>query len=561
MNNERKGPQRPRLTIVETGPSVEPSQEAFAAAWALLGWACHDKDKTGIDHVCSLDPEVWPDKDTHAVAAAVCELVDEGNTGGLWLYDVPTRAARHGLSMGIASFSDAVAPEHWEKATSTHRLVDTLKADYSRRLRIDRTRLLARMAESDIPPEEWRVLVGDTDLTEGLPEPTPYLKPLTNLYELAAIPMKWAFRETIPSGVVTVLCSPGGVGKSRFMIGLALSSVLGREVFPSFHPDRSGPVVLLSAEDDRAHVARTIVGYCADHHLSRDEVEEACGVRLLVRDEAPDDLIVVDRKTGQMKRTGAYKTLRDQCAKVKPALVIVDTMSRHIGSLNENVNTEVSVLIRAFEDIAKDTDAAVVILHHENKAAFNRARNDGPKPPPDMGAVRGATVITGNIRCLWQMDKVSDDVLKVYNTKLSGFRKHTPVALRFLQSGSLKEISEEEADQCQDAPKKAKGQGWRDPLALAETIRQYLAANPNRDINVTVLCLRNGVDGKHAYDFLQKRYGDCSREVLKEAVEMGLNKRVLSTEERRTKKGDLSTFLVPGTPVQSDFEDDESEVF
>jgi len=71
-------------------------------------------------------------------------------------------------------------------------------------------------------------------------------------------------------------------------------------------------------------------------------------------------------------------------------IIIIDTM-RRFHSADENSSSAMATLIAVLEEIAHKTGAAVLFLHHTNKAALG---GDGD----NQGASRGSSVLVDNAR-------------------------------------------------------------------------------------------------------------------------------------------------------------------
>jgi hypothetical protein len=64
----------------------------------------------------------------------------------------------------------------------------------------------------------------------------------------------------------------------------------------------------------------------------------------------------------------------EQATGVKIGLIVLDTFVDFLGDAEENSNTELRQVMRAIQLIARDLDAAVVIVHHMGKDASKGAR-------------------------------------------------------------------------------------------------------------------------------------------------------------------------------------------
>ena len=161
--------------------------------------------------------------------------------------------------------------------------------------------------------------------------------------------------EAFLAGTVGVLVSPGGSGKSMLALQIAQAIAVGNAPIVGANSECQQPtkVVMLAGEDPPIVV----------HHRLRS------AGRLLSRDE---QLLAV-KNLQILSFLGVEKNLFDM-AFVKlvyaacdgARLVIIDTLRRfHDGE--ENDNGAMSRLVNAIELIAKNTGAAVLLLHHTGK--------------------------------------------------------------------------------------------------------------------------------------------------------------------------------------------------
>lgn len=187
-------------------------------------------------------------------------------------------------------------------------------------------------------------------------------------------------------GTVGGLISPGGVGKSFWALGAALSvaspaggALMGFDVMP-------GRVVFLSAEDDEYAFGRRLQAYGAVHpKLAKRALGltyyNCLGRNLDVCDDATLDALC---EAGQGAR-----------------LVVLDTLSR-FHSLDENVARDMKLLISRLEQVAQLTGAALMYLHHTSKASVTGGQGAAQQ------AARGSSVLVDNARWAAFLEPMSE---------------------------------------------------------------------------------------------------------------------------------------------------------
>jgi hypothetical protein len=70
----------------------------------------------------------------------------------------------------------------------------------------------------------------------------------------------------------------------------------------------------------------------------------------------------------QASNLGAWATLRDACARIGPALVVIDTQARVTVGMEENSSKDMGLYIEAVRSIREVTGACVLSIHHTGRA-------------------------------------------------------------------------------------------------------------------------------------------------------------------------------------------------
>ena len=200
---------------------------------------------------------------------------------------------------------------------------------------------------------------------------------------------------SLPRGRLGILSGAGGAGKSWWALEAIFQVAAGR--FCDFSlgggtaQGMCGPVLYLSLEDEQDIIHERLY---ALHELWRHDEERSAWLDDLadlvhIYPVAGRGIVLLDEDANQ---TAAWGDLRRLVLERGDGLrlVVVDTLRRaHDG--DENSNGVMSKVLRHFEALARESGAAILILHHENKAAL------GDK---DAGtaALRGASALVDNAR-------------------------------------------------------------------------------------------------------------------------------------------------------------------
>lgn len=184
------------------------------------------------------------------------------------------------------------------------------------------------------------------------------------------------------AGTVGVLAAAGSTGKSYWSLEAAMgvcspeadSALLGLGV------QGHGRVVVLNAEDPEIILQHRL--HAIGQHLNpvaRDAVADYLTLIPLVG-RGPDLLSQLWVDAVCIAGEGAR-------------LIVLDTLSRwHKG--DENSNKDMGQVLAALDLIARQTGAAVLVLHHVGKQSAREGRQQ------EQQATRGASAITDN--CRWQ---------------------------------------------------------------------------------------------------------------------------------------------------------------
>lgn len=252
---------------------------------------------------------------------------------------------------------------------------------------------------------------------------------------------------SFPAGCVGVLSGAGGTGKSMLALQLLYMVAAGNGCDFSLQsgawqqPENTpSKVILLSAEDTENIVHHRM--HAIHEYFNRDEIRSRWTNDLL-------DLIQISPLVGtgfslmdsHGCKTSWYARTLEACRDSR--LVIIDTMRRSHDA-NENDNGMMSIFLKLAESLAKETGAAIILLHHENKAGMGD-ENAG------SGALRGASAIVDNSRWVGRVQKMTENDAKTHkitNEDRKWFMKLTlektnygpplePVWLKRLEGGVL----------------------------------------------------------------------------------------------------------------------------
>ncbi|MBC3243668.1 AAA family ATPase [Pseudomonas lurida] len=204
------------------------------------------------------------------------------------------------------------------------------------------------------------------------------------------------------AGTVGALVAPGGTGKSFWALqaAIAVACHVPQGNLLGIDPPSNGPVVYLALEDMEQVLAHRIyaIGQCirkqSKHSEDAAEALDSIAGNLTIEP-------MMGKRLDVMTNEGLEAVLKLQEA---PRLIVLDTVSR-IHGLDENSNSDMSLLISRLEELAIKSGAAVLFIHHVSKAS----RRDGQL---DQYSSRGASALIDNGRWCGYLTQMTEDEAK-----------------------------------------------------------------------------------------------------------------------------------------------------
>ncbi len=213
------------------------------------------------------------------------------------------------------------------------------------------------------------------------------------LLEPGHIPLtKWLIHPIMIQGEVTLLVGPGGVGKSAWLIALAVHAALGK---PFAHHSVPEPfdVMLYNPEDSRAIISGRAEVTCTAYNIDYNLVMQHFNV--LSQDNKMLALVeLYERKMRVPPETVQY--LADFKAKHPNCrAMFFDPLRKMLRGINENDNAQMSEAMSHINAIAYSLDVAIVLAHHTPKNLLGRKDLDADSPDLSVGA--GSVVSSSRI--------------------------------------------------------------------------------------------------------------------------------------------------------------------
>ncbi|MBB6260664.1 hypothetical protein FHS77_001198 [Paenochrobactrum gallinarii] len=247
----------------------------------------------------------------------------------------------------------------------------------------------------------WKSMAGITKLSAPV---APHLLAVPPPFSSTAVVFsniphrQWLYGTDLVRGEITLLASPGGIGKSSLAIGIAVSTATGRPLLGDAIFGRELKALYVNGEDSRTEMLRRIQSFCLAHGLTEHDLSR---LHLLgAGDGAVQSLSFLrsDKGASIVDLTGFVK-LRALLSSIQPDVVILDPLVVFCGGGNLNDNAAMSGVLRSLKQIANEYDCAILVIHHTKKGA-------------DLGsaeAIGGASAIVNLARRALMAVAMSDD--------------------------------------------------------------------------------------------------------------------------------------------------------
>ncbi len=366
--------------------TVEPGQPVYLAEGIASAWSCWQA--TGRAAVCCFGwgnvARVAADLRQRDASARLVLVPDVGKEADAWRIAAELGCRVATMPEGEASNFDA--------------------NDYAQREGGDALELLLEAASEPPKPEP---LLRPVDVAGVIANPSP--------------PPRFVWEGYCPRGEVTLLAAHGGTGKSTVALMLAVAVATGRRLFGV--PTERAAVVFASLEDG-AHVVRHRLAHiCRQWQI---EPQELAGLDIVDGTESPELFTAEGRNEG--RTTAAYAELRALVNAAGAGLVIVDNASDAYGG-DEIQRRSVRAFVRGLAAIARDVDAACLLLAHVDKATSRAGKAEGGE------GYSGSTAWNNSVRSRLFMSRAADGSLLLEHQKSNLGRKREPLTLHWPDGG------------------------------------------------------------------------------------------------------------------------------
>jgi len=208
----------------------------------------------------------------------------------------------------------------------------------------------------------------DPETGEIFSEPAPPELEVLSLSEIRRLPdPKYLVEGLVIEKSFGITFGPPGCGKTFIVKDMALSIAYGMQEWWGRKIHKTGPVIYISSEGSSD--AKFRIGAWETHHQVKDDNAPFYMIRQALNFLSPDDV-------NKLLKAVAWVAKKEG---ISPVLVVVDTVSRVIPGVDENLQKDMTLFIKACDMVREAFDTTVMGVHHTSRA----------------GNLRGSTVFDG----------------------------------------------------------------------------------------------------------------------------------------------------------------------
>jgi RecA-family ATPase len=229
--------------------------------------------------------------------------------------------------------------------------------------------------------------------------------------------MNWGF---IPEGIVSMLVSPGGCGKTYALMQAAVAIATGQKWLGTFSPTARCKSLVVLAEENRVFAHNRMKHIVDCMRLSGEHLERVYNnIHLLPMSGGLCRF--TDAKGKPTDNLKYFKEYLENHPDIK--LVILDPASRFLGPNCEIDNAAATDWVAAINELSQiKSSPTIIVSHHANKSAI-RPVNGSKDVIFDQSITRGASGLVDGVRLVLGMQKKEQDqktsiIFKIFKTNV-----------------------------------------------------------------------------------------------------------------------------------------------
>lgn len=229
--------------------------------------------------------------------------------------------------------------------------------------------------------------------------------------------MNWGF---IPEGIVSMLVSPGGCGKTYVLLQAAVALATGQKWLGTFTPTMKCKSLVVLAEEGRVF-AHNRMKHIVDCMQLSDQHLEMVYNNIHLLPMSGGLCRFTDSKGKSTDNLKYFKEYLENHPDIK--FVVLDPASRFLGPNCEIDNAAATDWVAAVSELTQiKSSPTIIVSHHANKSAI-RPLNGSKDAIFDQSITRGASGLVDGVRLVLGMQKKEQDkktsiVFKIFKTNV-----------------------------------------------------------------------------------------------------------------------------------------------
>jgi len=203
---------------------------------------------------------------------------------------------------------------------------------------------------------------------------------------------------------VSILVAPPGSGKSLLTLQMAVMNALGQP-WGGWRPRAPCKTLVINAEDDTDEMRRRLYAACMEMEVTADNLRERVAIA-----QNPEDIVIAraNSRTKTVDKTAMVDKLVQTVLDNQFDVLVVDPFAETFEG-DENSNSELKWAAVLWREIARRTNAAVMLVHHTRK--FNAEAGD-------MDSARGGGALVGVARIVSTLFQMTEEEAVTFDVPL-----------------------------------------------------------------------------------------------------------------------------------------------
>jgi hypothetical protein len=181
-------------------------------------------------------------------------------------------------------------------------------------------------------------------------------------------PREWLYGIDLVRGKVTVVASPGGVGKSSLVLGMIMALVTEKALLGETIWDTNHTAMYLNGEDDQQEMRRRLAAFCYKHNITEQEYR---GKLLMAGNDKWQtkqlQFLRIEKQTSHLNEDG-FAHLESLLAHGGISALVIDPLIKFCGG-NINDNAAMGQVVGRLAELAAKYHCAIVVVHHTKKGS------------------------------------------------------------------------------------------------------------------------------------------------------------------------------------------------